>query len=103
MSDKNTSTLQSYIDSATGAAQSVLGSITGSTTDQQAGQNKQDKARLENDASHAAVSGLGFSASSSGAVTKNDPNRQEGSWNQTIGSGKEMVGNLVGSEVCTSS
>jgi hypothetical protein len=33
MSDKNTSTLQSYIDSAAGAAQSVLGSVTGSTAD----------------------------------------------------------------------
>lgn len=39
----------------------------------------------------------GFSVSASG-VTKNDPNRQEGSWNQTVGSGKEMVGNLVGAE-----
>jgi hypothetical protein len=28
-----TSTLQSYVDSATGAAQSVLGSLTGSTAD----------------------------------------------------------------------
>jgi uncharacterized protein YjbJ (UPF0337 family) len=86
--------------SATGMAQTVLGSITGSNADQQEGQAKQDKAQVENDASHAAVSGLGYSASSSGAVTKNDPNRQEGSWNQTIGSGKEMVGNLIGSEVC---
>ena len=90
--------LTSY--SATGMAQNVLGSITGSHADQQEGQAKQDKAQLEHDASHAAVSGLGFSASSSGAVTKNDPNRQEGSWNQTVGSGKEMVGNLIGSEVC---
>lgn len=39
----------------------------------------------------------GYSVSASG-VTKNDPNRQEGSWNQTVGSGKEMVGNLVGAE-----
>lgn len=29
MSDSNTSTLQSYMDSATGAAQSALGSVTG--------------------------------------------------------------------------
>jgi hypothetical protein len=34
MSDKDTSTLQSYIDSATGAVQSALGSLTGSTSDQ---------------------------------------------------------------------
>ena len=33
MSDKNTSTLQSYIDSASGAAQSALGSLIGSNAD----------------------------------------------------------------------
>jgi uncharacterized protein YjbJ (UPF0337 family) len=116
MSDKNTSTLQSYIDryatllktqqddvlthmqSATGMAQSALGSLTGSTADQHQGEAKQDKAQVEHDASHAGASFLGYSASSSGAVTKNDPARQEGSWNQTVGSGKEMLGNLVGSE-----
>jgi len=100
MSDKNTSTLQSYIDSASGAAQTLLGNITGSSADQHQGQAKQDKAQVENDASHAGTSFAGYSASSSGAITKNDPQRQEGSWNQTIGSGKEMVGNLIGSEVC---
>jgi uncharacterized protein YjbJ (UPF0337 family) len=100
MSDKNTSTLQSYVDSVSGAAQNILGSITGSNADQREGQAKQDKAQVEHDASHAAVTGMGYSASSSGAVTKNDPNRQEGSWNQTVGSGKEMLGGLVGSEVC---
>ena len=34
MSDKNTSTLQSYVDSATGAVQSAIGSLTGNTSDQ---------------------------------------------------------------------
>jgi uncharacterized protein YjbJ (UPF0337 family) len=32
-------------------------------------------------------------------VTKDDPNRSEGSWNQTVGSVKEAAGGLVGSEV----
>jgi uncharacterized protein YjbJ (UPF0337 family) len=99
MSDKNTSTLQSYIDSASGAVQTVLGNITGSNADKNAGEIKQDKAALENDASHATVKVPGFSASSSGAITKDDPNRQEGAWNQTIGSGKEFVGGIVGAEV----
>ena len=35
---------------------------------------------------------------STAGVAANDPNRSEGSWNQTIGSGKEMVGNLIGSD-----
>lgn len=79
MSDKETSTLQSYIDSASGAVQSALGSLTGSTGDKTAGEAKQDKAQAEKDASHATMKLPGVSASSSGAVTKDDPNRQEGS------------------------
>lgn len=103
MSDSNNSnpsTLQSYVDSATGAVQSAIGSVTGSTGDQAKGQTKQDKADVEDKASHAAVKGPGFAAPSSGAVTKDDPDRTSGSWNQTIGSAKETVGGLVGSEVC---
>ena len=34
MSNTNSSTLKSYIDSASGAAQSVLGSLTGNTADE---------------------------------------------------------------------
>ncbi|ATZ57201.1 hypothetical protein BCIN_14g03610 [Botrytis cinerea B05.10] len=98
MSDKNTSTLQSYLDSASGAAQSALGSITGNPADKHAAAQKHDEAALKHDASHAGISAGGFSASSSGAVTKNDPARQEGSWNQTVGSGKEFVGGILGSE-----
>lgn len=36
--------------------------------------------------------------SSSGAVTADHQKRSEGSWNQTVGSGKEMLGNMVGAE-----
>jgi len=98
MSDKETSTLQSYIDSASGAVQSAIGSLTGSNADKDAGEAKKEKAQFENDASHAGISVGGFSASSSGAVTKNDPDRSAGSWNQTIGSGKEALGGLIGNE-----
>lgn len=90
------------MDSATGTVQSAIGSLTGNTSDRTAGEAKKTKADAENDASHATMKLPGVSASSSGAVTKDDPNRQEGSWNQTIGSGKEFVGGLVGSEVCFS-
>jgi len=98
MSDKDTSTLQSYIDSATGAVHSAIGSLTGSNADQAAGQNKQDKAQAEHEASHAAAKIGPYTASASGGVAKDDPNRSAGAWNQTIGSGKEFVGGLVGSE-----
>ncbi|KAK4994843.1 hypothetical protein LTR66_005223 [Elasticomyces elasticus] len=98
MSDKNTSTLQSYIDMATGAAQSAIGTLTGSTADKTEGENKRAEGEAKNDLSHASAKIGPFSASSSGAVTKDDPDRTEGSWNQTIGSGKEAIGNLVGAE-----
>lgn len=67
---------------------------------QAAAQEKQDKAQVENEASHAAVKVGPYSASASGTVTQDDPKRSEGAWNQTVGSGKEFVGGLVGSEVC---
>ena len=68
---------------------------------QNAGEAKKDKAAVESDLSHATLKAPGISASSSGAITKDDPARQEGAWNQTVGSAKETVGNLVGSEVCS--
>merc|ERR1712093_473386 len=95
MSDKNTSTLQSYIDSASGAAQSALGSLIGSNADKTAGENKKAEADLKNDASHAGANIGGYSVSASG-VAQNDPNRSAGSWNQPLGSGKETLGNLLG-------
>jgi uncharacterized protein YjbJ (UPF0337 family) len=97
----NTSTLKSYVDSATGAVQNALGSLTGNTSDQTAGQAKQDKADVEHDASHATLKGPGFTASASG-VTKDDPDRAAGSWNQTVGSAKETLGGVIGSEVSRS-
>jgi uncharacterized protein YjbJ (UPF0337 family) len=97
MSDNNTSTIQSYIDSATGTVQSALGTLTGSTSSTNAGQVKQDKATLESAASHATLKGPGFTATADG-ISRDDPDRQKGSWNQTIGAGKEAVGGLIGSE-----
>ncbi|KAH7326243.1 hypothetical protein B0I35DRAFT_474914 [Stachybotrys elegans] len=98
MSDNNTSTLKSYIDSATGAAQNALGSLTGNSGDQAKGQARKDKAELEHDASHATAKVPGATISGSGAATRDDPNRTEGNWNQTVGSAKETLGGLVGNE-----
>ncbi|KAI7283352.1 hypothetical protein KC345_g3008 [Hortaea werneckii] len=96
-SDKNTSTLQSYVDSASSAAQSALGSITGNTADKQQAADKQREAEAKDTLSHAGGSVGPFSVSS-GGVAKNDPERQGGQWDQTMGSAKETVGNLVGAE-----
>ncbi|KAI1270062.1 hypothetical protein F5Y18DRAFT_421544 [Xylariaceae sp. FL1019] len=97
-SNDNTSTLKAAYDSVTGAAQNVLGNLTGSTGDQVQGQAKQDKASAEHDASQATLKMPGFTASSSGAVTKDNSDRTTGSYNQTAGSAKETVGHLIGSE-----
>jgi len=73
-SNDNTSTLKSYVDSATGTLQSALGSVTGSNGDKAEGEARKDKAELEHDASHAAVKVPSGAISTSG-VAKDDPKR----------------------------
>ncbi|KAL8995149.1 MAG: hypothetical protein Q9169_005058 [Polycauliona sp. 2 TL-2023] len=98
MSDKDSSTAKSYLDSALAQGQSALGSLTGSTGDKTEAAARKDQAAAEKDASHS-VGKLGpLNVSPSGGVSTDDPNRSEGSWNQTLGSAKESVGGLVGSE-----
>ncbi|KAG6092840.1 hypothetical protein E4U31_007031 [Claviceps sp. LM219 group G6] len=99
MSDKQApSTLQSYVDSATGAIQSAVGSLTGNTAEQVKGDAKQDTAKTEHDASQSAVKVPGATVSSDGGASKDHPERSAGSWNQTVGSAKETVGNVIGSD-----
>ncbi|KAJ4306106.1 hypothetical protein N0V88_000902 [Collariella sp. IMI 366227] len=95
--NNNTSTLKSYVDSAAGAVQNVVGSVIGSNVDETEGRAKQQKAHAEYDASHSAVKVPGATVSSN-AVTRDDPNRSNGSWNQTAGSAKEFVGGVIGNE-----
>lgn len=116
MSDKNTSTLQSYVDSATSAVQSAIGAVTGNPADkvrsappiasspslantplQKEAENKKAEAEAKDGLSHASAKAGPFTVSSSG-VAKDDPDRTQGSWNQTVGSGKETLGNLIGNE-----
>jgi uncharacterized protein YjbJ (UPF0337 family) len=99
MSDAQPSTLKSIVDSTTGAVQNAIGSITGNTSDQAAGDLKKQKAEAEHDASHATAKLPGATISGSGAAARDDPNRTEGSWNQTAGSAKETIGGLIGNEV----
>ena len=62
------------------------------------GENTRDKAAAEDAASHS-IGKLGsVNVAPSGAVTTDDPNRSEGSWNQTVGSAKSAVGGLVGAQ-----
>ncbi|KAF2865535.1 hypothetical protein BDV95DRAFT_507186 [Massariosphaeria phaeospora] len=93
-----TSTLQSYVDSASSTVQSAIGAITGNPGDKAHADNKQAKADAEHDLSHATAKAGPFTTTASGGIAQDDSNRSAGSWNQTVGSGKEFVGGLVGSE-----
>lgn len=64
-------------------------------TSQSQGEAKKSHAEAEKELSKAGTNVGPFSVSTSG-VAANDPNRTEGSWNQTIGSAKESLGNLTG-------
>lgn len=99
MADNNSSTLKSYVDSATGAVQNAIGNLTGSTGDQVQGETKKQKAEAEHEASHTTAKLPGATLSGSGAVAKDSSDRTEGSWNQTAGATKEAIGGLIGSEV----
>jgi len=92
------STLQSYVDSAIGGAQELLGNLTGNTADQTAGQTKQASANSQHQASEASAKAGPYTLSSTGAIAKDDPNRTQGSWNQTVGAAKESIGNLIGAQ-----
>jgi len=96
--EDNTSTFQSYVDKAAAGVQSAIGSITGNPADQAQAEDRKDKASAESDLSHAAAKAGPFTLSSSGAVAKDNPDRTQGSWDQTVGSTKDAIGNLVGNE-----
>lgn len=81
-----------------GAVQSGIAAITGSAGDQANADQTKAKASAEKDASHAAIKAGPYTLSSSGVPAKDSSDRTQGAWDQTIGSGKETLGNLIGSE-----
>lgn len=116
MADNNSSTLKSYVDSATGLAQRAVGTVTGSSTTQvrvfpypnsrtkankkqTEGQTTQDQSKSEHAASHdTAKLGHVTADPQTGATAQDNSFRNTGSWDQTIGSAKESVGNFIGNE-----
>jgi uncharacterized protein YjbJ (UPF0337 family) len=76
----------------------VVGKVIGNPSQQTEGESKKVSAEAEHDASKAAVKAGPFTLSSTGAVAQDSSDRSAGSWNQTIGAGKEAIGNLIGSE-----
>ena len=98
MSNQETSTGQSYLDKATGAIQSGIGSLTGNTADKVQGENRKDIADAKHEASHTAAKAGPFSVTAEGGVAKDDPDRTSGAWNQNMGAAKEAVGGFLGAE-----
>lgn len=116
MSAENNSTLKSYVDSATGAAQRAVGSVTGNSstkvsalfllcsssqtnTLQTEGEATQSQASAEHTASHTtAKMGPVTADPATGATATDNPKRNNGTWDQTMGSAKESLGNLTGYE-----
>ncbi|KAJ5481237.1 hypothetical protein N7475_000049 [Penicillium sp. IBT 31633x] len=95
----NASTGQSYLDQATGLAQRAMGAVTGDSSTQLKGDVKQEEGKAKEEASHTTAK-LGPIAAdpNTGAIAKDDPKRDTGSWDQTVGSAKESVGNMIGNE-----
>ncbi|KAF1815112.1 hypothetical protein P152DRAFT_392271 [Eremomyces bilateralis CBS 781.70] len=97
MTDKNTSTPQSYVDQVKGTGQSLLGKLTGNPGDQTKADQYKGESDARHDLSHTAAKAGPYTVSSTGA-TKDDHDRTAGSWNQTVGASKQAVGGLVGAE-----
>ncbi|KAI9934383.1 hypothetical protein ASPWEDRAFT_38047 [Aspergillus wentii DTO 134E9] len=87
-------TVKSYVDSATGMAQRAVGSVTGSTSTTE---NQTQDTTQKGEAPHAKL-GPVTADPNTGATAKDNSTRSNGSWDQTVGSAKESLGNLVGSE-----
>ncbi|RAL01840.1 uncharacterized protein BO80DRAFT_379727 [Aspergillus ibericus CBS 121593] len=95
----NTSTLKSYLDQATGVAQRAVGSLTGDSSIQALGEDTQSHGKAEHEASHSTTKVGSVAADPSTGTTASDhPQRNNGSWDQTVGSAKESLGNLIGNE-----
>ncbi|KEF57376.1 uncharacterized protein A1O9_05293 [Exophiala aquamarina CBS 119918] len=94
----NTSSLKSVVDTATGYVQSGIASLTGSAGDQAKADEYKNAGAAESDFSHTAAKAGPFTISSSGAPAKDNPDRSQGQWDQTMGSAKETVGGLLGNE-----
>ncbi|KAJ5297217.1 uncharacterized protein N7443_008110 [Penicillium atrosanguineum] len=95
----NSSTLGSYVNAATGAAQRAFGAVTGDSSSQNQGEAAQAKAHVQDHNSHTTAKLGPITADpNTGAAVKDNEKRSDGSWDQTIGSTKEAVGNMIGND-----
>ena len=62
------------------------------------GENRKLEASAEKELSHTTAKAGPFTTTASGGISKDDPNRAAGSWNQNVGALKESIGGFVGAE-----
>ncbi|KAJ5288767.1 hypothetical protein N7478_001797 [Penicillium angulare] len=99
MSDGNSSTLGSYVNAATGATQRAVGSLTGNSSTQAQGEAAKAQSEAQSENSHTTAKvGPVAADPNTGATATDNANRSTGSWDQTVGSAKESIGNLTGIE-----
>ncbi|KKY25109.1 putative mismatched base pair and cruciform dna recognition [Phaeomoniella chlamydospora] len=91
------STIGATADYVKATLQSGVASVTGSTGDAQKAQETHNKAEFEDTASHATAKVGPFTATPSG-VAKDSPDTTQGQTDQTIGSAKQAIGGVLGSE-----
>ncbi|KAK6339547.1 hypothetical protein TWF718_008950 [Orbilia javanica] len=92
------STLSSAFQEVAGAVQRGIGQLTGNTKDIHDGTTRKIDAEKENEISHASAKLGPITTTAEGGVHVDSEDHQQGSWNQTIGSGKQFVGGLIGNE-----
>ncbi|KAF3909762.1 hypothetical protein AA313_de0210228 [Arthrobotrys entomopaga] len=86
------------VQGVTGTVQSAIGQLTGNQKDVQDGEIKRSTAEENNERSHTTAKLGPVTATAEGGAHVDHEDRQNGSWDQTIGSGKQFVGGLIGSE-----
>jgi len=91
------STIKSYVDSASATIQNAVGSLTGNPVDKQVAADRHVDAQAERDASRAGAK-VGPLTFSTAGVTTDNQDRTGGKKDQMLGSGKEFMGNMTGSE-----
>ncbi|EWC46627.1 hypothetical protein DRE_04114 [Drechslerella stenobrocha 248] len=101
--EEQPSTFGSMIQNAVGTIQSGFGQLVGSNKDVTDGETKKAAAVEQNEQSHTAAKLGPVTATSGGGAHVDNKDRQQGAWDQTIGSGKQFVGGLVGNESLKSS
>jgi len=92
------STVGAMFQNVVGTVQNGLGQLVGSGKDVQEGEVKKAVATEKDERSHTAAKLGPITATGEGGAHVDNKDRQEGSFDQTIGSGKQFVGGLIGSE-----